>query len=159
LALLGARGVEPRPDGVHDPAAAGQPEGRGVPRVARGAPDAGGHLRHLRPPTQEVKEEEGVGKIKTRMSRPAGSAFGEIEESGTDTLGFVGGSSRRRRERGSGGGGGESRRRKGEESARTVRQCFLSAGPAARWIAPSTPPPPSMRSFAAFTCAAGPHAR
>jgi hypothetical protein len=34
-----------------------------------------------------------------------------------------------------------------------VRQASSSSGPAARWIAPSTPPPPSRLSFAALTMA------
>src|SRR4051794_2915495 len=35
----------------------------------------------------------------------------------------------------------------------TRRHSSSKPGPAARWIAPSTPPPPSIRSFAAFTIA------
>jgi hypothetical protein len=34
-----------------------------------------------------------------------------------------------------------------------VRHSASSSGPAARWIAPSTPPPPSNERFAAFTTA------
>src|SRR6266853_601168 len=35
----------------------------------------------------------------------------------------------------------------------SVRHSASSSGPAARWIAPSTPPPPSSERFAAFTMA------
>jgi len=35
-----------------------------------------------------------------------------------------------------------------------VRHSASSSGPAARWIAPSTPPPPSSVRFAALTIAA-----
>src|SRR3954452_5359300 len=38
----------------------------------------------------------------------------------------------------------------------SVRQASSSSGPAARWIAPSTPPPPSRLEFAALTITSAP---